>query len=210
VDETADGERLQLSDAYCEQVETFEEQLRGTDEEQLRRTVRDEVGESEADQVIGACESDPALIARYLALSSRTEEHDVVERLRLVPIVEQFFGTTPDEGAPDAFTPVQPDQLPFLLNLYERAIVYMWRDDCEPCDLMREELESLFPDPPEDIALFAVYGPDDPRFLYEEYDVSGGPATLFMLNGEVDARLYGAHYTGVVESEIETLRSLDA
>ena len=93
------------------------------------------------------------------------------------------------------------------MQLTRRAVVYVWQEDCEPCDLVRQTLEDLL-DAPEDIALFAVYGPDWAELLYEEFDVAGAPTTLFVLDGEVDSRLNGPHYPESYEGELETLREL--
>jgi hypothetical protein len=56
------------------------------------------------------------------------------------------------------------------------------------------------------LALFAAYGPDAAELLQDRYGVQGGPTTLFVVDGEVDARLQGAHYPEAIEHEFEQLK----
>lgn len=86
--------------------------------------------------------------------------------------------------------------------------MYIWLDDCEPCETVHEDLDDIFEQPVDDLALFSVYGPDHAELLAEEYDVSGGPTVLFFHTGTVDARLYGAQHREVLETEIEKHRAL--
>lgn len=146
-----------------------------------------------------------------LALASYTGNTLDVEWLRTTAVLSQLDRPLPrTEGAPRAFFPIHGDWLGVFLDLFPNAIVYVWREDCDPCDVMKGEFDDIFDEPPDDLALFSIYGPDHARFLHEEYDVTGGPATLFVLDGEVDARLYGAQYRNVIDNEIEVLRDLSA
>jgi hypothetical protein len=83
--------------------------------------------------------------------------------------------------------------------------------DVVPCFAVRlfvEAFQVFFTndEPPGDLLLLAVYGPDCPRLLDREFDVSGAPTTLFTLDGRVDSRFVGAPSTDGLETEIETLR----
>jgi thiol-disulfide isomerase/thioredoxin len=113
----------------------------------------------------------------------------------------------PDHGAPEPFVPVDGRRLPLVVLTVERAIVYVWREDCPPCDLMRDDLEAVVDGGLGDIALFAVYGPDAMNVLADRYRVTGAPMTLFFLDGSVDARLRGANHPEVIQKEIEKLRA---
>jgi len=209
IEETEDSGQLRLSNSYRERVTAEQNRLEGADKTEVCNLVQTRYTASEASMVIETCEGDLSPIAKYLAMDLQTDEYDDRTRLRLLLVIEQLYQTVPDDGVPQSFMSIHPGQLSFALNLYERAIVYVWRHDCPPCEQVRKMLDSLVPEPLDDIALFAVYGPEDPRFLYEQYNVIGGPTTLFLLNGEVDVRLSGTHYTTVIETEIDKLRSFE-
>lgn len=207
VEEGDDG-TLGLSASYRTRLDAHLSDLRDCSADALRQTVAEQRGEEEAARLLDLTEGTVEPIAQYLTLTESADQYGFEERLRLVPTLQQLHRPAPDRGAPERFTPVRPEQLPFLLNLYERAIVYVWRDECPPCETMREEFDSLFPEPDEQLTLLAVYGPDGPQVLQERYNVTVGPTTLFVLDGEVDSRLLGSQYRSVIESEIETLRAL--
>lgn len=203
-----DGPDLTLTADFQGELEVLEACFRELDREELRSTVEGATGSAaEADALLDVAGEHPSILAEYVALSRETPlAHG--ERLRALAVFDSFRDPPPDAGAPDAFLPVSGERLPLLVSLHHRAVVYVWRHDCPPCDLMREDLDDLLDAPPEDLALFAVYGPECAARLHELYDVPGGPATLFFLDGKVDARLYGAHHREVVETEIEKHRTL--
>lgn len=146
-------------------------------------------------------------LAIYLTIDEQVEGIDHFEKLQAVCLVLAL--RRPGEqldGVPEFFFPVPGDLLGHLVGYYERAIVYVWRDNCPPCETVKSDFEIIFDAPPDDIALLSVYGPDWASLLDREYDVAGGPTTLFMVNGKVDARLVGAHPRKALTTEIEILR----
>jgi len=149
------------------------------------------------------------ILAEYLALARTVQDLSHSDRLRALTLFDAIGESPPPErGAPNGFIPVTGDRLPFLLDVYPRVVVYIWLDDCDDCDVMEEVLAGIDTDRFEDITTLSVYGPDAAKLLHEEYSVPGGPATLFVLDGDVDARLYGCHDHSIVENQIETLREL--
>jgi len=205
---TADGESVTVTARFQELVEKTETALRG--QEHLREELEVRFSDPEVpDRLATLGEQDLRFVAQYCALAERVEALSHDDLVRTVAVLAQFQGTPPrTEGAPDPFLPVRGDQLPTLVQLTRRAVVYVWQEDCEPCDLVRETFEDLLDGPPGDIALFAVYGPGWAELLYEEFDVAGAPTTLFVLDGAVDSRLNGPHYPESYEGELETLREL--
>lgn len=150
----------------------------------------------------------PDSLGTLLAVLDRLT--DVIGRTAarvLVTIERLEAGPVPDEGAPDAFLPVTAAELRTIVALCDPCIVYVWRRDCDPCDLMRETFGELLEKPPADLLPVAVYGPDDAQLLSKRYDVVGGPTTLFVSDGRVESRLIGAHHGSVVENEIEAIKS---
>jgi len=128
-----------------------------------------------------------------------------------VVLLEEFAATRgAGEEVPQSFLPVPGERMLGLIGLHERAVIYVWREDCNPCDQMRDSLDTVFETPPSDIGLYAVYGPDCPVLLQEEIDVAGGPTTLYVSDGEVDCRHIGGHGPRKVRLEVETLREIRA
>lgn len=148
---------------------------------------------------------DPRTVAELFALQDHLEPSPDDDWLALLPVLRLFRSVeTPTDGVPDPFVPVPATHLPHLTRIYSPALVYVWLDDCSPCRTVKADLESIFEEPPELIP-FAVYGPDHREFLAETYDVTAGPVLLFMLDGRVDSRLYGAQPERAVRSELSTL-----
>lgn len=148
-----------------------------------------------------------------LAILLELDRHDVAlstdEVRRSLLIVDQLYRGVPRaDGSPELFFPIRGDQMKLCTDLFPASIVYVWLEDCDPCDLIREDLEKIFPEPPDDFALFSVYGPEWSRLLHESYNVEGGPVILFMLGDRVDTRFTGAYGTTAIENEVKTFREI--
>lgn len=206
----SDDDELQLGTDFRNSLDEYESQVSSWDSETIHDELVSLTGfEDEAERFLEIAGDTTEIIAEYFALSE-IEDLSHQAKLRSLTVFDSFHDDPPPtEGSPDAFFPVNPERIPFLVNFYNRAIVYVWKHDCSPCDLMREDFNDVFPEVPDDIALFSVYGPDAPRFLYDEYSVDGAPTTLFFLHGTVDSRLRGAFYKRVIKKETEKLRDLD-
>jgi hypothetical protein len=148
------------------------------------------------------------LVSTYATLAEFSDGFDQTERLQLLPMLVELQHDSPFKGGiPEAFLSVPGDCLDPLLTFFSSAIVYVYREDCDPCSLLRDELDDIFPEHPDDVALFAVYGPEWAELLQTEYDVAVGPTTLFVLDGSVDSRLVGAPARSVLEEEVEIIRN---
>jgi thiol-disulfide isomerase/thioredoxin len=207
--ETEEG--FGVAESFADSIERSYESVRGLDGSAIEERVADAVDdEDQRGLVTEVGTDDREFLALYLALTERLPSLPAETRIRIVPLLQGFRGSPPrDEGAPDAFVPIHGDRMRTITRLFPRSIVYVWLDDCEPCDAMRETFDDLLDGPPDGVELFAVYGPDYAEFLHEEYDVKGGPVTLFMLRDRVDARYYGEKHERVVASEIEMLQGME-
>lgn len=151
---------------------------------------------------------DTSLLGTVGALATRTD-YDLKGLLTAAVVVRYVEeGMPPTDGSPARFLPVDSACLRTVVPLLDRAFLYVWRDDCEPCQVMREDLDEVFDTHPDDVALISVYGPDCASLLDREFDVPGAPALLSLIRGKVDARMYGPQYASVIERELETLRSV--
>jgi hypothetical protein len=207
------GRDISLAPTFVDAVDAHENTLRNAAADHADLLVESTGAcdsRADANAVTAALDCDTRRLARFLALDDAGTE-SLVDALRYTLLVERFERPAPPTaGAPAGFLSLHGDQLPLALALSQRAMVYVWREDCDPCDTMRDEFEDAFGETGDDeLGLYAVYGPDAAGFLYDRYDVAGAPTTLFVLDGTVDCRLEGAHYRSVIDSEIETLRSLD-
>ena len=152
---------------------------------------------------------DPKLLATYDALRQRLPAVSPTQVVVLaVLLTSAGRDRPPSSGAPEGFFPVHGDELDRLVTLCERCVVYVWRDDCAPCDQIRPNLADVFgEEPPDGVLALSVYGPDCATRLQRTFDVVGAPTTLFTLDGSVDARFVGVADESAFERELDTLRN---
>lgn len=199
-----EGDGYRLTSSFVERIQVYVEDI-----EQFGDDLTERIGElvpARAPIPEDVEDLDPTVLAEYCAVMELAE--DEADGIAIMALLDQFTDPPADEGGPSAFLPVRGQRLPFLLPGYDAAIVYIWRDDCPPCDVMKGHFESLFESPPSDLFLVSVYGPQCPVLLDERFDVVGAPTTLFVRDGAVDSRYFGAKDRQVIESEIETVRRL--
>jgi len=146
-------------------------------------------------------------LAAYSLINDWLDEIPPEQMVSITLVLTWFQQSVPEsDGAPENFLPIHGDQIPIITSFYSPAIVYVWRHDCDPCELVREDFEAIV-ESTEDISLFSVYGPQYAELLRERYDVIGGPTILFVANGKIDSRIHGAHSRQLLQSEIETVQS---
>lgn len=198
---TTTGEEVTLSDQFEEIVESYLGTFTGYTTAKFAAEIRSRVDDSAVVEPLAALGSDdPRTVAELCALTEFLETSDEAIQL-LAPLWLFRPGDVRTDGAPDPFIPVSAPELPQLLRIYSPALVYVWLDDSERCDLAKRDLEAVFEEP-QNVMPFAVYGPAYKEFLEREYDLSAGPAILFTRDGEVEARLYGAHGAATIEAEL--------
>lgn len=206
----ANNDGLSLTDTFRESIEIQRSFLKKLDDEDLREEISALVDDTSlADIFADIHGGHNDLFVTYRALNDTVEDRSELEYVQLLAILDQLQRPpAPSDGVPESFFAVHGDLLRLLIEVHPAAIVYVWRHECDPCDLVRQDLDELFEHPPDDLALFAVYGPDWAELLAREYDVGGGPTVLFTLNGTVDCRLVGAYDPDVLKREIETHRGI--
>lgn len=194
-----------LTESFRGRAETYRQEVTELDSDE--RAVRVATAWPDDEPPVDAVRTlPPSSLGTLLAvLDSLTDVNERIAARVLVTVEHLDAGPVPDDGAPEAFLPVTVAELRTIVPLYDPCIVYVWRRDCDPCDLMRETFDELLREPPEDLLPVAVYGPDDAQLLSERFDVVGGPTSLFVSDGRVASRLIGAHHESVVESEIEAI-----
>lgn len=220
---TRDGE-VTTTDRFESAVEGYVDEVAELTNEELAGLVRERVElEGVVDPLAALGADDSRTLAELCALhdhlTAAADSGEVAtagpflssgDWLSLLPVLRLFRPVeTPTDGVPESFVPVPATHVPHLTRIYSPAVVYVWLDDCAPCETVKADLESIFADP-QGVMPFAVYGPDHREFLADEYGVTAGPALLFVLDGTVDSRLYGAQGKRGIEAELATLRQLAA
>lgn len=154
---------------------------------------------------------DNLFLTRFDALREHLSSLSIEDQIRILVSLDRFVSSVQAGGSPDGFLPIRGDRVRPLTTLVARSVVYVWLDDCDPCEIVKQDLEHLCRDldPDGGIGLFSVYGPEWARVLREQYDVAGGPAILFMLGNTVDVRLYGPNARATVKHELEYLLELN-
>jgi len=108
-------------------------------------------------------------------------------------------------GTPEGFLSIGGDQLELALACFDRAVLFVWRDDCPTCDSMAEEIETLLEEREPTVPLLSLFGPDASTALRERYDVFGAPTTLFVRGGEVESRILGSRHKEAIDGELDML-----
>jgi len=202
-------DRLRLSDEYRESVEEIRIAATDAGEDEIGALFDGVVDDHDVRaQLSPLLENDAGVLASYLVLSERLDALTHLQTLRIALVTDQIGAEPPrPDGAPEWFLPISGEKLETISSMYDRCIVYIWRDDCPACDSVRENFEALFASgAPDDIMLLSIYGPECPEKLNDEFGVVGGPTTLFMLKGSVDVRIQGTKGKEVLEREIEKIR----
>ena len=199
-----DGE-VTLTEEFDQKVASERNRIADYSPAELEAEVRDRVADATVvDPVVNLCTDDPRIAAELFTLTEFVDDTAAV--IRLLPPLWLFHeDAVRTDGAPESFIPVPATRLPSLLSIYSPALVYVWLDDSEKCDLAKADLEAVF-ETQQEVMPFAVYGPAYKEFLEEEYDLSAGPAILFTRDGAVEARLYGAHGPATIEAELDRHR----
>ena len=198
-----DGERLRLSDDFTRTRERTREEASELDDQTYATRLEEYTGGQEfspddldretfadARAVHEMCESIDRETSVYVALSLVRSETD-----------------EDDPHIPSGFVTLSGDEIESFLQAHPASIIYCWREDCEPCEGVRENLEELRRDGtiPESVGLGAVYGPDNATLLYEEYEIGGSPTTLFCSENTVESRYIGNPGIERMKFEIQTL-----
>ena len=205
----SNGEKFRLTEQFQTQLERNQDRLDKMAEKEKKSAINigTESGEN-IDLIWDIGETDSEFIPLYVTLSDFLKGETELNCLRVIPLLYQLnHQNLRTHGAPDSFMSIQGDKLGTITSIFSRSIVYIWKEDCDPCDSVKETFNNILENSPQGIALFAIYGPDHPKYLNENYDIKGGPVTLFMERNVVDSRVYGARHRRVYENEIEELRS---
>lgn len=200
----ASGHELAFSEAFLDRVDHRTDQVTAEDEN-WRRAFTDSV-ETGVDHVAAFVElstTHPRLVGTYWALDEYLDGVSFSELLQLLLTLDCVQNPPArTSGTPEGFLAVRGDRLAAFLPFIRYGVVYVWREECDPCDEMVRQFEQLDRSDRTDALRLSVCGPAWAELLSNEFDVAAGPTTLFIANGRVDSRLIGAHPASVISEEM--------
>jgi len=200
--DTNDKEYFELTENFVDRVENHLGWIKDIDGGRIGSEV-DEVGAEELPNVTLAdiVEENHHFVAYLLALNEHFD--GPVSHVEMTVIDHLYRGLPPEKKAPANSIPLHGDWLQTVANLFDGFVAYIWLDNCDSCDQMAENIESVLDEHANELLVFAIYGPEWSERLQAEFEVVGGPTTLFISEGSVDTRLHGAHPPGTLLTECE-------
>lgn len=148
-----------------------------------------------------------AFTVRTLAIHQINRSWDLTRCVRVALALRRFDEEPVSHGAPDGFVPINYNEIELFLQSQPVSVIYVWGDDCEPCEVVRGDLETLVEEGkiPDGVGLAAVYAPQGGELIREKFEVKFIPTLLFCANGRVDSRLLGKPYPKQIMGEIEII-----
>jgi len=213
--EEAEGRvhRVGVTDSFRDAVADFRS---GLDEQRVRESdLVDLIASPDEFLALGDRALDFAAV--YLALADAVgdaaesgDAPDTAAPSELVPgailVLEHVMNGYPrTAGTPEGCLSIGGDQLELALACFDRAVLFVWRDDCPTCDSMAEEIEALLEERDLTVPMLSLFGPDAASALRERYEVFGAPTTLFVRGGEVESRILGSRHKEAIAGELDML-----
>lgn len=186
LEETDDG-AIRLTTAFEDTLDLYEQSYGDLDDDRFVGAVADafDVSTEEARRRVEDGEVTREEFVAYLALGAHFEEHDhdsptAVERAVMASLVTEVSPATP---VPLELSDVTADPTAFLDGV-ERALVFVWKKQCDPCREMKRDLEETLSALPAELPVAGVDGEAAPAFC-ERFDVTAAPAVVCIRGGEL-------------------------
>lgn len=197
-----DGE-LRPTQAFHREREERRAEIAAMDDEAFD----DAVDRFATDDDVAASDVDADTLGAAMAIHDSSEALDRERSLLAALALGRLEETEREPGVPRGFVRIESGDVDGFVGNHPAAVIYVWREDCDPCDGARENFESLLADGeiPEWVGLGAVYGPDAADLIREEYQVGVAPTTLFCVDGAIDSRIVGNPGYEAFRSEIRTI-----
>ncbi len=204
-EQTAD-DQLTLSSSFTEVVESHRERLERAENDKIEAMVGDVLTDEET--AVQLCENvayDPKILSRVIALRNIDSSPSLGQTVLLSVVTQQLETEFPrTDGAPEGFVSVTGTALNTLVSTCEHCLVYVWREECEPCETVAEVLSELPTDDSRTTAVpLSVYGPDNVSMLRKKYDVVGAPTVFSTEDGRVDTAITGPAPKSKLTAELE-------
>ncbi|WP_313692777.1 thioredoxin family protein [Halorarum halobium] len=189
VDEADDGE-LTATTEFESAHAVYRDSYLELGDEEFRRSVADvfDIDGAEAADRIEELGVTRAELAAYLTLQSFLEEPPGA--VELATMAAMVVEVAPPSPVPDGQRELEDEDYEAFLAEHERAVVFVWKRDCVPCERMKDDLDELLAELPEDHAVAGVDGGAVGAFR-REFEITAAPTTLRFADGELVARAEG-------------------
>lgn len=187
--EPSDDGELSLTPSFQRARDEHRREAAGMDEAALDDAIADFATAEDVDR----SGVDAATVGDAMAIHDVAGSVDRERSLLAAVALARIEDAESAEGVPDGFVTLDGEDVDGFVASHPACVIYCWREDCEPCDGVRECFDEMVAndDVPEWVGLGAVYGPDSPDLLRERYDVAVAPTTLFCVDGRIDSRIVG-------------------
>lgn len=198
-----DDQKLRLGDKYFQTHKQFQQR----DESDIIE-VEKQIAQSDTLPKTFAETQDENFKYDILTLQEFLPERDFEEICVIASSLDWVREKSRTKGVPAGFTPIRARDIELFLEQFPTSIVYIWQEESEQCNLVKNQLEYLQDegDVPDELGLGAIYGPENIQYLIDEFNVGLLPTLFFCADGRVDSRLIGYHSPKVVQNEISIIR----
>lgn len=149
----------------------------------FRSTVADLFGNSgtEASEHIEETGVTRGELTAFLTLRSFLDEEPDTETLAVMSRV--VLEVEPASAVPRSLRKIsQAEYEPFVED-HPDTVFMVWKQVCDPCDAMKEDLDAILEIIPDDVAVAGVDGEAVPEFR-REFDVTAAPSLVVITDGE--------------------------
>jgi thiol-disulfide isomerase/thioredoxin len=181
----SDG-RVALTEAYDRVRGVYHDTYAAVDEGTIEETVASlfDLSVEDAREQIDEHGITREEVIAYLALGSYLDDKGVdLDRSTQVLLAAMVADVSPESPVPDSMRELGDEEYGAFLESNPDAVLFVWKLHCDPCDVMKGELDETLATLPEGVAVAGVDGEDVTEFR-REFDVEAAPATLTFADGE--------------------------
>lgn len=194
-----DDGTVHTTDAFDHGHGVYYDSYVGVDDDEFHEAVAATFGLPDVEAAAEAVEAQGLTredLARYLAL--RSELPDDVPADDLAVMAEMVGEAIPDSPVPDAVDDVTDDPDSFVAE-YDRAVVSVWKRFCDPCEVLKDDLDAIFDALPDDVAVAGIDGEVATEFC-ETHLVESAPGFVLLRDGKSVLTVTGNDTEEVIEA----------
>lgn len=171
-------------------------------DETFRTTIADlfDLPEDEAAEHIEETGVTRGELTAFLALRSFLDEHPDAETLAVMSRV--VLEVEPASAVPRSLRKIGEGEYEAFLDAHPDTIFMVWKQACEPCEAMKEDLDALLEIIPDDVAVVGVDGEAVPDFR-REFDVTAAPSLVVVADGDHEITVSGRQSPKAVSKLVE-------
>lgn len=181
-----DDGTLRLSAALHDIIDLYEQSYGDLPDQEFTEAVADAFGleYSEAVRRIDEEGVTREEFVAYLSVRAHFEDEDepVPDSLERATMASLVVDVAPATPVPQGMRELEDDEVEPFLEANDRAVLFVWRLRCDPCESMKAELEETLDLLPVDVAVAGVDGEATPT-VRERFDVDAAPAVVCVADG---------------------------